>query len=131
MGVMLICFVLRLRFTVLVYYVLSQVCSKYELKINKEKKFDKKYFLNKTSIKNHLFSTDFTKLFEYLKQLKGSVDIKKEVIRDVISESLRFKRKALAQLLEDFLVGLEKNGNSASVNLKRINSSYGNTNYHS
>lgn len=69
---------------------------------------------------------DFTKLFEYLKQLKGSVDIKKEVIRDVISESLRFKRKALAKLLEDFLAGLEKNGNSASVNLKRIN-----TNSHS
>lgn len=44
MGVMLICFVLRLRFTVLVYYVLSQVCSKHELKINKEKKFDKKMF---------------------------------------------------------------------------------------
>ncbi|CAH0724768.1 unnamed protein product, partial [Brenthis ino] len=64
---------------------------------------------------------DFTKLFEYLKQLKGSVDVKKEVIRDVISESLRFKRKALANLLEDFLAGLEKNGNSASVNLKMIN----------
>ncbi|XP_026493645.1 integrator complex subunit 6 [Vanessa tameamea] len=74
---------------------------------------------------------DFTKLFEYLKQLKGSVDVKKEVIRDVISESLRFKRKTLAQLLEDFLAGLEKNGNSASVNLKRINSTYGNTNNHS
>lgn len=71
-------------------------------------------------------STDFTKLFEYLKQLKGSVDIKKEVIRDVISESLRFKRKALAKLLEDFLAGLEKNGNSASVNMKRIS-----TNSHS
>ena len=82
------------------------------------------YFLQ---IQNIQFSpTDFTKLFEYLKQLKGSVDIKKEVIRDVISESLRFKRKALAKLLEDFLAGLEKNGNSASVNLKRIN-----TNSHS
>lgn len=55
------------------------------------------------------------------------MDVKKEVIRDVISESLRFKRKALANLLEDFLAGLEKNGNSASVNLKMIN----NTNNHS
>ncbi|XP_059061896.1 integrator complex subunit 6 [Achroia grisella] len=61
---------------------------------------------------------DFSKLFENLKQLKGSVDIKKEVIRDIINESLRFKRKALAKLLEDFVVGLEKNGNSASVNMK-------------
>lgn len=64
---------------------------------------------------------DFTKLFENLKQLKGGVDVKKEVIRDVINESLRFKRKALAKLLEDFLVGLEKNGSSASVSMKRFN----------
>ncbi|XP_073957600.1 integrator complex subunit 6 isoform X2 [Choristoneura fumiferana] len=71
---------------------------------------------------------DFAKLFEQLKQLKGSVDIKKELIREVINESLRFKRKALAKLLEDFLAGLEKNGNSASVNLKRLtNSVYNNS----
>ncbi|CAK1601893.1 unnamed protein product [Parnassius mnemosyne] len=75
---------------------------------------------------------DFTKLFECLKQLKGSVEIKKEVIRDVISESLRFKRKGLAKLLEDFLLSLEKNGNSASISMKRIaNSVYSNTNNHS
>ncbi|XP_014356267.2 integrator complex subunit 6 [Papilio machaon] len=69
---------------------------------------------------------DFTKLFEYLKDLKGSVDVKKEVIRDVISESLRFKRKGLAKLLEDFLESLERNGNSnsASVGMKRLNSAY-------
>ncbi|KAM3967695.1 LOW QUALITY PROTEIN: integrator complex subunit 6 [Aphomia sociella] len=73
---------------------------------------------------------DFSKLFENLKQLKGSVDVKKEVIRDVINESLRFKRKALAKLLEDFLAGLEKNGNSASVSMKRItNSLYSNANH--
>lgn len=74
------------------------------------------------------FVSDFAKLFEQLKQLKGSVDIKKELIREVINESLRFKRKALAKLLEDFLAGLEKNGNSASVNLKRLtNSVYNNS----
>ncbi|KAJ0182604.1 hypothetical protein K1T71_001973 [Dendrolimus kikuchii] len=65
---------------------------------------------------------DYTKLFEHLKQLKGGVDTKKEVIREVINESLRFKRKALAKLLEDFLIGLEKNGSSASVSMKRFNS---------
>ncbi|XP_026319530.1 integrator complex subunit 6 isoform X2 [Hyposmocoma kahamanoa] len=75
---------------------------------------------------------DFTKLFEHLKQLQGGVDIKKEVIRDVINESLRFKRKALAKLLEDFLAGLEKNGSSASVGIKRVaNSVYSGTNNHS
>ncbi|XP_023951174.2 integrator complex subunit 6 [Bicyclus anynana] len=75
---------------------------------------------------------DYTKLFEILKQLQGSVDVKKEVIRDVISESLRFKRRALAQLLEDFLAGLEKNGNSASVSMTMVNNtSYSTTNNHS
>ncbi|RVE42208.1 hypothetical protein evm_013141 [Chilo suppressalis] len=64
---------------------------------------------------------DYTKLFEHLKQLKGGVDIKKEVIREVINESLRFKRKVLANLLEEFLAGLEKNGNSSSsVGMKRM-----------
>lgn len=71
---------------------------------------------------------------ELLKQLKGSVDIKKEVVREVINESLRFKRKVLARLLEDFLVGLEKNGSSASIKreIKTItNSLYSNSNKHS
>ncbi|XP_063839642.1 integrator complex subunit 6-B [Ostrinia nubilalis] len=68
---------------------------------------------------------DFSKLFEHLKQLKGGVDTKKEVLRDVINESLRFKRKALAKLLEDFLAGLDKNGSSA-VNIKRVANSLNN-----
>lgn len=74
--------------------------------------------------------SDYTKLFEHLKQLQGGVDVKKEVIRDVINESLRFKRKALAKLLEDFLAGLEKNGSSASISVKRVNNSvmYSNSN---
>lgn len=78
------------------------------------------------------YFSDFTKLFESLKQLKGGLDDKKEVIREVIDESLRFKRKALAKLLEDFLVGLERNGSSASVNnVKRIANSVYSTNSHS
>lgn len=77
--------------------------------------------------------TDYSKLFEHLKLLQGGVDVKKEVIREVINESLRFKRKALAKLLEDFLVGLEKNGSSASISVKRVNNSvlYSNANNHS
>ncbi|CAH0592364.1 unnamed protein product [Chrysodeixis includens] len=66
---------------------------------------------------------DYSKLFEHLKQLQGGVDVRKEVVRDVINESLRFKRKALAKLLEDFLVGLERNGSSASISMKRVNNS--------
>uniref|UniRef100_A0A2A4K5L9 VWFA domain-containing protein n=1 Tax=Heliothis virescens TaxID=7102 RepID=A0A2A4K5L9_HELVI len=76
---------------------------------------------------------DYTKLFENLKQLQGGVDVKKEVIREVINESLRFKRKALAKLLEDFLAGLDRNGSSASITMKRVNNSvmYSNANNHS
>lgn len=79
---------------------------------------------------------DFAPLFETLNKLKGGVDHKKEVIKDVITESHRFKRRALVKLLEDFLSGLEKNGNSASVTVKReinsfTNSLYGTTNNHS
>lgn len=74
---------------------------------------------------------DFTKLFESLKRLQGSVEVKKEVVREVINESLRFKRKALAKLLDDFLAGLEKNGSSASISIKRNNSLYSNANNHS
>lgn len=79
------------------------------------------------------FVSDYSKLFEHLKQLQGGVDVRKEVVRDVINESLRFKRKALAKLLEDFLVGLERNGSSASISMKRVNNSvmYSNANNHS
>lgn len=74
---------------------------------------------------------DYSKLFEHLKQLKGGVDIKKEVIREVINESLRFKRKVLSKLLEDFLASLEKNGNSASVGMKRMADALYSNNNHS
>lgn len=62
---------------------------------------------------------DFSSLFEHLKQLKGGVDVKKEVVREVINESLRFKRKNLAKMLEDFIASLEKNGNCAPINMKK------------
>ncbi|XP_072944601.1 integrator complex subunit 6-like isoform X2 [Epargyreus clarus] len=75
---------------------------------------------------------DFTKLFETLKLFKGSVETRKEMVRDVITEALRFKRKGLAQLLENFLAALEKNGNSASVSVNNMtNSMYGHSSSHS
>lgn len=77
------------------------------------------------------YFADFAKLFDQLKQLKGDVEHKKDVLRDVINESMRFKRKTLAKLLEDFLVGIEMNGSSASsVSMKRMNNlSYSNSNH--
>lgn len=49
-----------------------------------------------------IFVLDYTKLFEYLQSLKGPIDMQMRIINDVIEESLRFKRKNLATLLQDF-----------------------------
>ena len=45
---------------------------------------------------------DFKQLFSCLEQLKGGVDTKCLLIRDIIREATRFKRKGLVQLLEHF-----------------------------
>nr|CAD7256823.1 unnamed protein product [Timema shepardi]CAD7569371.1 unnamed protein product [Timema californicum] len=47
--------------------------------------------------KNH------SRLFEHLRTLKGPVDMQVKIVNDVIHESLRFKRKTLASLIEKFL----------------------------
>ncbi|XKL62741.1 hypothetical protein PGB90_002574 [Kerria lacca] len=48
------------------------------------------------------FGKNYTKLFEYLNSLKGPLDMQMQVINDTIEESLRFKRKNLVNLLQDF-----------------------------
>lgn len=45
---------------------------------------------------------DHTKLFEYLHSLKGPIDMQMKIVNDAIEESLRFKRKNLVTLLQDF-----------------------------
>ncbi|XP_077295823.1 integrator complex subunit 6 [Arctopsyche grandis] len=55
---------------------------------------------------------DFSELFTQLKMLRGGVIMKREVLHEVIEESLRFKRKGLSKLLQQFVATMEKNGNS-------------------
>ncbi len=50
--------------------------------------------------------TDFTGVFNELSRLKGSLDVRKSVIIDVINECLRFKRRLLADLVKQFLSSL-------------------------
>lgn len=50
-----------------------------------------------------LFCLDYAPLFGHLEQLKGSVDVRAKILKDVINESLRFKRSKLANLLDEFL----------------------------
>lgn len=65
-------------------------------------------------IDQKFFVSDFTELFNQLKCLRGGLAVKKVVLQEVIDESLRFKRKALSNLLQDFSAAMEKNGNSVS-----------------
>jgi len=44
---------------------------------------------------------DFNGVFEELSRLKGSVDLRKSVVDDVINECLRFKRRILADLVHE------------------------------
>lgn len=46
---------------------------------------------------------NFTELFENVKTIKGSPEIQIAVVRNVINESIRFKRANLANLLEEHL----------------------------
>lgn len=50
-----------------------------------------------------LFCLDYAPVFGLLEQLKGSVDVRAKILKDVINESLRFKRRKLANLLDEFL----------------------------
>merc|ERR1712071_506195 len=45
-------------------------------------------------------------IFEELSRLKGSLDLRKSVVVDVINECLRFKRRVLADLVKQFMNSL-------------------------
>ena len=59
-----------------------------------------KWFLNELIMIFHM-NTDFNGVFEELSRLKGSVDLRKSVVDDVINECLRFKRRILADLVHE------------------------------
>lgn len=46
---------------------------------------------------------NFAELFDNLKLLKGNIEVQVAVVRLVVKESLRFKRRALADLLENHI----------------------------
>lgn len=46
---------------------------------------------------------NFRELFENIKTLKGDTDVQVAVVKLVIKESLRFKRRHLAELLEEHI----------------------------
>lgn len=52
--------------------------------------------------------TNYETLFSHLHQIQGTLDIRLAFLRDIVKESLRFKRRNLASLLEDHLKNLQE-----------------------
>ncbi|XP_001605799.2 integrator complex subunit 6-B isoform X2 [Nasonia vitripennis] len=50
---------------------------------------------------------NFTALFTHLQTIYGSLDTRLAFVRDIVKESLRFKRRKLAGMLEDYLKKLQ------------------------
>ncbi|XP_046613078.1 integrator complex subunit 6 isoform X1 [Neodiprion virginianus] len=53
---------------------------------------------------------NYAALFSHLHQIQGTLDIRLAFVRDVIKESLRFKRRNLATLLEEYLQTIQEDG---------------------
>ncbi|XP_043283849.1 integrator complex subunit 6-B isoform X2 [Venturia canescens] len=54
--------------------------------------------------------TNHGTLFSHLHQIQGTLDIRLSFVRDVVKESLRFKRRNLAKLLEEYLQSVQDDG---------------------
>lgn len=63
-----------------------------------------------------LFFLDHSQLFKQLENIKGSLEVRIDILKDIIKESQRFKRRSLAKLLEDFVDNMVKNNHQRSNN---------------
>ncbi|KAJ9593745.1 hypothetical protein L9F63_014718 [Diploptera punctata] len=72
---------------------------------------------------------NFSALFNHLQNLKGGLDVRVTLLKEVINESLRFKRRYLAGMLEDLLRTMVATTNSShnTVNNHRPPSNNGAT----
>ncbi|KOX78227.1 Integrator complex subunit 6-A [Melipona quadrifasciata] len=91
----------------------NHVEEKHESKVEKDKTLTKKEL---EDIRKHNLSvrelvykevrrrgTNYATLFSHLHQIQGTLDIRLAFLRDIVKESLRFKRRNLASLLEEYL----------------------------
>ncbi|XP_057331097.1 integrator complex subunit 6 [Microplitis mediator] len=98
----------------------NHVDEKHDVKLEKEKPLTKKQL---DDVKKHNLSirevihkevrkrgTNYATLFSYIHQVKGTLDIRIAFVREVVKESLRFKRRTLAKLLEDYLCSIQEDG---------------------
>lgn len=47
-------------------------------------------------------------MFSHLHQIQGNLDIRLAFVKDIVKESLRFKRRNLASLLEEYLKNIQE-----------------------
>ncbi|CAG5102146.1 Similar to ints6-a: Integrator complex subunit 6-A (Xenopus laevis) [Cotesia congregata] len=98
----------------------NHVDEKHDVKSEKEKPLTKKEL---DDVRKHNFSireiihkevrkrgTNYSTLFSHIRQVKGTLDIRIAFVRDIVKESLRFKRRTLAKLLEDYLGSIQEDG---------------------
>lgn len=98
----------------------NHVEEKCEAKVEKEKVLTKKEL---EDIRRHNLSvrelvykevrrrgTNYATLFSHLHQIQGTLDIRLAFLRDIVKESLRFKRRNLASLLEEYLKTIQEDG---------------------
>lgn len=98
----------------------NHVDEKHDVKLEKDKPLTKKEL---EDVRKHNLSirevihkevrkrgTNYATLFSYIHQVKGTLDIRIAFVREVVKESLRFKRRTLAKLLEDYLCTIQEDG---------------------
>ena len=73
---------------------------------NPEEVFNIQILFLRFTLTGLLIDLDFNGIFEELSRLKGSLDLRKSVVVDVINECLRFKRRVLADLVKQFMNSL-------------------------
>ncbi|XP_034943678.1 integrator complex subunit 6 [Chelonus insularis] len=107
----------------------NQADEKVEIKVEKVKPFTKAELeeikKHNLSIRNLIHKevrkrgNNYTTLFSHINQVKGTLDIRIAFVRDIVKESLRFKRRNLAKLLEEYLCTVQEDGwivNNCKIN---------------
>lgn len=61
-----------------------------------------------------LVVADFAPLFDHLQTIQGSLDTRLGFVRETVNEAMRFKRRHLAGLLEEYLSKLQLEAKSSS-----------------
>lgn len=54
--------------------------------------------------------SDYATLLSHLREIQGTLDIQLAFVKDIVKESLRFKRRNLASVLEEYLKDIQEGG---------------------